>query len=106
MKEDRVKRADPQVREAEGAAARRLVHGAHEHGGRAVQLRHDAEVARQPPEALVRQHGVRVLHRHRVLDGQHRPATQREARPSATTLCTTTSLLAADRYVDSSITMR
>lgn len=67
--------ADPEVREAEGAAARHLVHGAHEDGGRAVQLRHDAEVARQPVEALVRQHGVRVLHRHRVLDGQHRPAT-------------------------------
>lgn len=56
----------------EAPPARDLVHGAHEHGGRAVQLRHDAEVARQAVEALERQHGVRVLHRHRVLDHQDR----------------------------------
>lgn len=100
--------ADPEVREAEGAAARHLVHGAHEDGGRAVQLRHDAEVARQPVEALVRQHGVRVLHRHRVLDGQHRPATPRSVHNNIMCVSTSTAtiLLVAYQYVDSSITMR
>lgn len=66
-----------EMRVREGPAARHLAHGAAVGGGRAVQLRHDAEVARQPVEALERQHRVRVLHRHRVLDREHCPVTVR-----------------------------
>lgn len=57
----------------ERPTSRALLHGAHVHARRAVQLRHDAEVPRQSLEALEREHRVRVLHRHRVLDHQHRP---------------------------------